>query len=483
MDKRGISELVTAIIIILLVLSAVVIVWRVVMPLIRETGEKVEVDTLGLIHTANLKINNLLQEEGKTTIDFGVQYNGDVPLNSLILIMYGINGESLTKELKEPEYSNTFPVLPLESRDFQVNYSVNSLGTQIVKIQIYPTIKLENKEIVLKASIKEEYLVSSISQGTCTGSINHCSGLSQTQCGDTYQLGHPLCMWSTGGNCVGWKEDSCNTLTEEQCGSYIYQGYYGCSWTSEEGRCFFNDNHRSCDEFYADYEGCVDLDYCGVDVYCEPKNYIDCYAGWESEENCESIEGCEWRSDYNYCEQKPCYGYSRDDCNSDSDCMWFNTYCDNVMNKCWSYWNNYDACSNDLDCMTNIYCYFVDGSNDCNWLSDPEQCEDAGCTWKSSVCSGDVSCSYLTCYQYRNKEAECVAAGCEYNKPYANWCGPSTEQCNAASAFGCSIQPVGCSAHFYFNSYNCNSFSNNKVKCEDAGCTYCDDPNGCSVSL
>ena len=108
-DKRGLSEVVTAILIVLLAVAAVIIVWYVVRPMIERSGEQAEAQTecigLDLSVVSASKVANVISVVTRRGTD-------DIEGNSLIVTATCADGNSKT---------GTATIESLETRSVQID--------------------------------------------------------------------------------------------------------------------------------------------------------------------------------------------------------------------------------------------------------------------------------------------------------------------------------------------------------------------------
>ena len=93
MDKRGVSQIITTILIVLLVLAAIVIVWQALKGTVEQSAEKVEkqAQCIGL----DLTIGNAVCADGTNTVSVPVSRGGDsVDGDALTVTVTDANGVS-----------------------------------------------------------------------------------------------------------------------------------------------------------------------------------------------------------------------------------------------------------------------------------------------------------------------------------------------------------------------------------------------------
>ena len=361
----------------------------------------------------------------------------------------------------------------------------DALPISITKIEVVPKIIKAGKEIILKASIKEKTVPSYQSQGSCYDSIMPCS-LNEAECNShprcTWSEGGGRCSGSkqdscndlTVDDCGGWNSgiSGCD-WTDEEGGCFFNENHPACwSFEGDYEACvnidycyfdFFCDPKEYLGCWYDKQEDCENVNYCEWNEewggYCMEKN---CWSNHNNKGDCDNDEACIW------------YGSEN------------SGWCDNIINKCYNY-DNYEDCSTDLDCYSdpiNSYCNFKWESykEDCSYYwEDPELCAAKGCSWQSSFCTGEVYCGQLDCGQYIYDEdgTRCEANGCIWGGKYN--CYPTASKCEEYADFGCGIKEKGCYKSEYFDISECYDFKNEQADCEAAGCIYCSDASGCEI--
>jgi len=137
MERRGISAVVTTILLVLLSLAAVLLVWGFVRGIITDAGEDLDITELGLRYSIpgqTVSVNVPLEE-----IDFVIRRDsgkGNIP--GFIVIIEDENGVGASRRVD-------VVIDELESKRISLNFSDEGLG-KISKIKIAPIIVKENGE-------------------------------------------------------------------------------------------------------------------------------------------------------------------------------------------------------------------------------------------------------------------------------------------------------------------------------------------------
>ncbi len=142
MNKRGLSDVVTTLLIILVAVAAVAIIGTVVLKNVRESGSQIEAGTSNV----RLSIDGV-----NTAVNPGLKYArivvkrevGEGSLDSMRVILQDSSGKSFVKDL-------TQTIAPLESKAIDFYYS--DIG-EVTKISVYPLFKdNKGKEVIGKES-------------------------------------------------------------------------------------------------------------------------------------------------------------------------------------------------------------------------------------------------------------------------------------------------------------------------------------------
>ncbi len=146
-NNRGLSDVITTVLIILLVLAGVMIIWVFVYPFLTNTGEQINIDAL----TAKVDIvRNSVQLEENGNISFVVKYNrGESDIEGVFVILEDEKGN--TKRIQR-----NFSLNILETKRINTNYLEHNLQS-LSSISVYPFFISDKGEIVtgsLEGNIK-----------------------------------------------------------------------------------------------------------------------------------------------------------------------------------------------------------------------------------------------------------------------------------------------------------------------------------------
>jgi flagellin-like protein len=251
-NKRGLSAVITTVIMIALVLVAVGIVWAVVNTLIQDQTEKIEAGAVMI----NLDLKSATISEDNTTTFITVKRGvgkGDL---SKIKFLLSDGNEEIVKEV------NT---TLRESEIKKFNFSLNDLSGNLVKISIVPIIVLESGEEFTK-DVSDEISVNEFteevetpsepvcSDGICNGDET-CTSCS-SDCGICGEVYPNFCPDWIPANCqsnmCGWFEDPVGNgeifpmdhvacigdSPDDDPEDYLGAGY--CAPTGDDGFYLFN---------------------------------------------------------------------------------------------------------------------------------------------------------------------------------------------------------------------------------------------------
>jgi len=259
------------------------------------------------------------------------------------------------------------------------------------------------------------------------------------------------------GNC-SWKADQwsqphCEVNWSNNCWNYSSSGTCGaatgCSWRTDSwggwcdnsmGACWSKANESACNSVSSTC-GWRNTSFGGE---CQPK----CFGpdASTSSSSCASIDGCYWKSESGWCEEKQgtqCWNStnsnSEGNCTATAGCRWNSPgWCSpsagfstgsavgggsggTMGSECYKYDGNQSSCTNSS--LINITCSWiaeaqprceVDWSNDCWENSDSSSCAANGCWWSGSYCANlmDQCWSNQT---LKNDSATCNAnSNCTY---------------------------------------------------------------------
>ncbi len=184
MNKRGLSDVITTVLIILLVLAAVIIIWVFVAPALRDAGSQVDSGTL----TSNFEIRKdsviLEESDAKKEINLTIKRNtGEGNVVALVVILEDVNKD------QKPYRFNFTDFNELETRKVGIDFSGSGLGS-LAKVHVVPIIENEGKE--LTGPVKDTYRIRGSEDGDTgdegsTECISDCSIVGTSCVGNAVQ--------------------------------------------------------------------------------------------------------------------------------------------------------------------------------------------------------------------------------------------------------------------------------------------------------
>ncbi len=148
MEKRGLSQVVTTLLFVLLALGAVLLVWNLVRGIIVEEGEGLDISLL----TVNLEIVSADNDIDGKSVSVLVKRNaGDGNIEGLKIILEDIDGNSISRDVN-------LVIEELEIKRVSVDYSGENIG-EIVSVSIAPVLLFSSgKEVVGSTTSKYSFV-------------------------------------------------------------------------------------------------------------------------------------------------------------------------------------------------------------------------------------------------------------------------------------------------------------------------------------
>ncbi len=138
MNKRGLSSVITTVLIILLVIVAVLIVWSFVKPFIFNSGDKINVDEINSAHVIPGK--SVMENQGNLTFVLE-RKSGSAEIKGYDIVL-------TDSEKNSAKVRKNITLSQLESKKFEIKDSEHNLG-EIIKIEVYVVLEgINGKEIV-----------------------------------------------------------------------------------------------------------------------------------------------------------------------------------------------------------------------------------------------------------------------------------------------------------------------------------------------
>ena len=142
-NNRGLSGVVTTVLIILIVIVAVVLIWIIISPVVKQSGQQVETERLGL--TTSFVVQEYSLNETKKELGINIKRNpGNGNISSFIVTLEDSRGN-------RANFRQNIQINELESRQVNINYSNGGL-IDIASIAITPVFSVGGKEVVGKTS-------------------------------------------------------------------------------------------------------------------------------------------------------------------------------------------------------------------------------------------------------------------------------------------------------------------------------------------
>lgn len=149
MNKRGLSDVVTTVLIILLVVAAIAAIWSFLLPTLRNTGEQLQMATtlVSLSISANSILNNPITSE----LSFNLKRNtGQGDLKAISVVIEDKNSKTQTKRIDFSEKFNE-----LQTKPIKINYNQTGLA-ELKKFSVYPIVTENNKEFMTNNHLEQE---------------------------------------------------------------------------------------------------------------------------------------------------------------------------------------------------------------------------------------------------------------------------------------------------------------------------------------
>ena len=472
MNKRGISAIVTTVLIVLLVVGAVAIFWSTVMPLIVKSGDEIGAEQFLL----NLKI---VDDSVRLDTDNGLLQRiqikrkaGQGKISNIKLILIGENGESMVYPFDE----DYLEINELETATFEFGQIVDEGAIDyfseigdLVEIRVAPVWETKSGERV--GNPTDEYKINGNEYSLgCVGEPNGVvEGDETCDDGNNGPAGpcNNNCEYTSCGD--GYLQSPNGENVNEVCDLGNENGQYGASCSSNclsaSGPHCGDGNPAGCPPD----ANCVGAQICNPEGYCVDDGYEVCDDGPGNDEQ----EECE----YGIPECSIC------DVTCESIVNLIGPYCgdDNVDSEeesCDAGEGNTNTCETDYQssCNTVSCAYCSDGTN-----ADEEECEPVGlfgacCGDGLEGCLSNLDCSEIpdaTCETFGDFNY-CIQVGDEVCDAGEAFNGEYDSGCNA---FCSGVGPY-CGDGDVDSPYEeCDDGAGNKASCTpgypNGECSYC----------
>lgn len=264
MLKKGLSDIVTNVLIILLVIVAVGIVWAFVSPVVKNASSGITTEQ----YSANFEIvaNSVMVNSSLKTLNLSVRRNagGSLP-GSIRFILEDTSSQSRSFKLTIAP-----PFNELESKPFFINYSNSSLGN-LTRISILPVFTLNGKEVDGGVTSTYEFATGSIIQ----------------------QTSQPVCVANTTQSCTTTADYPGN-----QTCNVAGTGWNACITTLSCGDGIVTPEAEQCESGNLTGQTCVSRGFYGGNLACTSCQFDTsaCYAGFCGDGATQDNELCDWNT-------------------------------------------------------------------------------------------------------------------------------------------------------------------------------------------
>ena len=208
-NKRGLSEVITTLIIILLVIAAIGIIWAVVNPFIRESSEEISLAKF----TLDLSIKQASVDTGTETVSVGVKRGqGEGDLVGLKFVMWD-GSNSVVAEKSSTLAQQEMETYYITASDIEDGWGL-VVPSGIIEVSVAPVYATTSGTAVT-GEIADTYIIGSGSDGGETPCVPDCIG---KVCGSDGCVSNG-CGTCISGSCVA---GVCEGCTPETC---LYFGY------------------------------------------------------------------------------------------------------------------------------------------------------------------------------------------------------------------------------------------------------------------
>jgi hypothetical protein len=190
MERKAISDVVTSVLIILIVLAAIVLVWTFLKPLLYQASSEMRSTEL----TTNFAINpQYVSLSNDSLVRFQVRRDvGKSDVTGIIVSFVDSNGQ-----IKTVKYNDSYA--ELDAKVYTVNYT--QIGVKnLSRIYVNPVFKINGVDRV--GRIKSEYIISGMEGAPNTPPAACTSGQTQA-CGVGACVGTQTCTSGVWGSCTG----------------------------------------------------------------------------------------------------------------------------------------------------------------------------------------------------------------------------------------------------------------------------------------
>lgn len=530
MNKRGLSDIIVTVLIILVALAAIVLVWVFIRSAIEESAVSIEGGAFGAVMSYALKISPesvFINQTGRFGRVVVRRESSGGEMIGLILVLY--DPEKNSESMRWNGTLAQFQTVLIEFNYTKINYA-----SVLEVVPVY--LSSSGKEIL--GNVADKYIIPFLNPvaaevNACeNGSIDasqgeQCEGINFNgkQCRDlpgfsggnlacwnkTYELGK-RCTFNTAtctpaatvicGNAVINPGEQCDkgaAVNGIACnapygGSCVYCNQNCSNRTVAGPRCgdwYLNSTYEECDRFIigalyrAGKGNCTDFGFAGGTVSCTS----ECVVNISSCVNCDSpcsANECVGTNQFRQCLSRPgcsqlqlgpiqncgagmsCSGAGQ--CTSPGSCR----QNDPGLSSCAEL--NYNSCNLIAGCnwYSDSHCSGSVSATSCTEISDLQACSAiSACYWEESVCYGSLSggCSSLSLDQCSNTNDNCLpnydSGQCEDNYGGLESCSDLSPG-EVCSALGCNSGPL-CNGPLY--SSDCSAFGSDSCS-QIPGCSW-----------
>lgn len=458
MERRGLSGVISVVLIVLLALAGVVIVWAIVKPVLDGAGNKVETQSFSV--SLGVKSNSVFINDTDDNLTLVVERGGGGgEIKGFNVVLQDENGNSFV-------YRSDGNLNSLETRRITVDYSSSDLEG-VSKISVIPIFERNGAEVLGRADVYNvrggDYLGGGAPPSLCTPSDTRNCGSDVGVCSFGTETCQPDRTWGACVGGIGPAMETCGDGLDQDCNgadlTCVSGGICGDGWVNSSEQCDgTNLTTSSCSNIGMGFEGGVlsCLPNCGFNVtscfdngngFCEagenhPADNSSCLDNSCYEPTC--LNGCNQAAVANGGTDESCFG--------NTGCVGNNCRCDGA-GVCTSQCSNgiQDGSETDVDCGGGT-CSDCANGNSCLINGD---CQSSNCV--AGTCQAAPACDQGGLFFNGN---------CWYNATAGTTCNNYCISLGKSCATGAPNDNSSCAVcnNFYGGfSPTCSSFAGNYI--------------------